>query len=160
MNVLKIDLWHTGLREPAIIPVGGRAWRVITTNGIVNASGRAVMGRGVAQQAAIRYNTLSVRLARRLKDHGNHVHLFPEWLIATFPVKHHWRDQADEMLILQSALELAETLERNLTSFPDDRFFLPKPGCGNGRLRWEDVEPILDEILGDYANLSIVDNAG
>lgn len=46
------------------------------------------------------------------------------------------------------ALEAAERypgIQLRLGSF----LILPRPGCGNGRLRWEDVRKILEPILDD-----------
>ena len=45
--------------------------RCITTNGTIKNDGRAVMGRGVALQAATLYPTLSLELGQFLNDYGN-----------------------------------------------------------------------------------------
>jgi len=42
-------------------------WVAITTNGIVNAKGQCVMGRGVARQAAQRFTWLPTHLGDRIR---------------------------------------------------------------------------------------------
>ena len=115
-------------------------YRVITTNGTINKRMRAVMGRGVAKQAATRYPNLPLALANRLWRTGNHTYVFTNYRIITFPVKHNWWEAADPALIERSAQEL---VAGNLPG----TIYLPRPGCGNGRLRWEHVKPIIEPIL-------------
>lgn len=121
--------------------------RAVTTNGATTRDGRAVMGAGVARQAAERDPDLPDRLAAAIAARGNHVaalgvgHDGVE--LASFPVKHHWRDRADPQLIARSAAEL-----RGLA---DDagyqRILLPLPGCGNGGLTWAAVWPLLEDTF-------------
>ena len=138
MIAAKGDLWDV----PADV-------RVLTTNGFVKADGRAVMGRGVAAQARDRYPEIEADLGRLLKVAGNHAFLLPThtrgwgFLLATFPVKHRWMEDADVRLIEQSARELVGLA--NVYGW--QRVVLPRPGCGNGRLRWEDVRPRIEDIL-------------
>ena len=116
----------------------------ITTNGFVKNNGHAVMGRGCALEAAKKMPTLPVRLGDKIKYAGNHCH----WMaldLFTFPVKHVWWDPADITLIDRSAKELREQAEL----YPDLTFILPRPGCGNGGLKWEDVRPVIAGILPD-----------
>lgn len=82
-------------------------WVVISTNGVVDRAGANVMGRGVALQAKKRFPSLPVELGTRIKEAGNTVHLLSEYQVITFPVKHHWRQSADLVLIEESAQELA-----------------------------------------------------
>lgn len=130
-------------------------WVVITTNGIVNSRGRAVMGRGVALQAALRFPALALDLGERLRRHGNWLHWFPPYRIVTFPVKEHWRDQASFGLIARSAKELSVWLDQ-VTSEPlgpalltpiRPPIFLVRPGCGNGGLDWSQVKPMIEPLL-------------
>ena len=117
-------------------------WVAITTNGITRRDGHAVMGRGVAKQAAERFPAFPEAFGSRLRDHGNHVHLFSRERIITFPVKYHWRDPADLKLIRQSAQELQERFP-----FWKVPCYLVRPGCGNGRLSWDQVRPVIAPIL-------------
>ena len=121
---------------------------VITTNGALNSRGECVMGRGTAAQAKKRYPDLPLRVGKMIKSHGNHVYIFQmdtdqgEMLI-TFPVKHHWAERADHELITRSVEELRVLANKTHAN----KIFLPRPGCGNGGLTWDTVEPILRDSL-------------
>lgn len=141
----------------------------ITTNGFVKVDGTAVMGAGIAKQAKELLPGVEKMLGDRIRQSGNHVHVFwelvghydgeagEEWTqdLVSFPVKHHWREVADLELIIRSCHELMEWAEE--TSYWK-RILLPRPGCGNGRLNWnyvkEAIKGILDErvVIVDYAN--------
>ena len=108
---------------------------VITTNGAVRADGACVMGRGVAQQARDKYPGLDMEIGRAIKAYGNHVFGCGIGGILTFPVKHHWRDAADPLLIMRSILEIIQWADES----GDKVIVMPRPGCGNGRLHWVDV---------------------
>lgn len=140
-----------------MLEVYGNIWdypatvRVITTNGDVNRKGLAVMGRGVALQAAERLPHVREDLGSMLFVNGNVVQslgpyagcAFDVW---TFPVKHHWGDRADLKLIERSAREIMNFAIR---THQDGPIVLPRPGCGNGQLEWADVKPIIEPILDD-----------
>lgn len=122
----------------------------ITTNGTVKRNGEAVMGRGVALEATKRYPTIAKRLGSMLKGFGNVVMLLDEELLI-FPVKHNWYEKAHIPLIQQSAVQLMGLAKKqsHLT------YVLPRPGCGNGGLDWEDVRPLLEPLLPD--NVHVID---
>lgn len=65
--------------------------------------------------------------------------------IVFFPVKHHWREQADIELIKRSCGELMELTERQGW----ETVVLPRPGSGNGRLSWEYVKSNIEDLLDD-----------
>ncbi|KKK86430.1 hypothetical protein LCGC14_2763320 [marine sediment metagenome] len=135
--------------------VTGNIWReacdaiVIPTNGDVNRHGAAVMGRGLALQAARRWPLMPKVLAEYLRAEGNHVFdvYKPRRLptLLTFPVKQHWRERADIDLIERSAQELVAKVDR----LAYRQVALPRVGCGNGSLNWADVLPILERHLDD-----------
>jgi hypothetical protein len=87
----KTDAWKR------IEEMGG--YLCITTNGFVKSNGEAVMGRGIAKEAANRFSMLPKLLGDTLRTRGNNVHLFTlleynhqldmylEFLLITFPVK-------------------------------------------------------------------------
>jgi len=122
---------------------------LVTTNGHIARAGRCVMGCGCAREARDRFPGLDRKLARLLAEHGNRpmrLMRLPDGSdLASFPVKHHWKERADPDLIEASARLLVEIADR----FQYERVFLPRPGCGNGRLPWpsvrERIEPLLDD---------------
>lgn len=106
------------------------------------------MGRGTALQAAKMYPWLPADLGRLLKSERNVPYtFFPLGYLSliTFPVKHHWREKADLDLIEQSTKLLVDIAN----CFDYKEIFLPRPGCANGQLVWEEVAPILVPLLDD-----------
>ncbi len=88
------------------------AWVAITTNGVVKPDGSAVMGRGVALQARRRFPRLPYELGAQIRAEGNQVFAFPQYRLYTLPVKGHWRDRADQDLIVASCRQLAAMSRR------------------------------------------------
>lgn len=85
----------------------------VTTNGIWKKNGLAVMGKGIAKDADVRYQ-VSSQLGKNLRKHGNHVcdlgrHISPNghsFTMLAFPTKQHWKNPSDIRLIRRSAEEL------------------------------------------------------
>lgn len=123
----EMDLWDA--------PVG--AWIGITTNGVVKADGRLVMGAGVAREARDRFPGLDAELGRLVRQNGN---------VVVF----NWK---------RSAGRLASCVQSLLRTFapPSADFYLPRPGCGLGGLRWGDVREAIS-FLPD--NVIIVHKGG
>ena len=124
--------------------------RVISTNGDTNRQGAAVMGRGCAKEAAERISGIEFHFGKLLGRHGNRVMRLTSparkgWALASFPVKHHWHEDADPELIRRSARQLVALADK----FGYREVLIPRPGCGNGKLSWEDVKPIIEPILDD-----------
>jgi len=119
----------------------------ITTNGTVKTNGACVMGRGCAFEASQRYPEVPKILGQHIREHGNVCWASRELPLFFFPVKHNWYEMADLELIRRSAEELAEIARH--PAKPIYTFVLPRPGCGNGRLRWEDVRGVIAPILPD-----------
>lgn len=122
--------------------------KCITTNGDVNRFGKAVMGRGIAYQANKRINGIDIILGHLIKEVGN----VPQYLCAnngfrylSFPVKHHWHEKADLNLIEESAHKLVILAD----SYNYKLMALPRPGCGNGGLDWDEVKSVIEPILDD-----------
>jgi hypothetical protein len=136
------DIW-THAREDTFI--------VVPTNGFVKSNGDAVMGRGLAYQASKKFPTLQHELGSMLKEHGNYVYTFPTYGIVTFPVKDVWWNKATLELIDKSCQELSHIIE-----FSSKRFFIPRVGCGNGQLSWNDVKPILWKWFETYSDKVIL----
>lgn len=140
-----------------MIEVFGDFWEheadahVITTNGTIKESGAAVMGRGVARQAKMRFPGIPMYLGSLLQERGNRVHYLGEWTRAdgrsynlfSFPVKHNWDEPADLELIAKSAAELAVEASGYHT------VAIVRPGCGNGGRDWiTEVRAIVKPFLG------------
>jgi len=118
-------------------------WRCITTNGFVKKNGECVMGRGCAKEARDKFPGFSKELGTRIKNEGNHVFVFNDQKLFTFPVKHNWWEIAGLDLIKRSVTELGWYVG---AGNPKDTFLMPRPGCGNGGLKWEDVKPLLQDL--------------
>lgn len=136
MHLIKGDLWD--FHDAGF-------WVCITTNGFVKANGEGVMGRGVAQDCKLRYRDVPRLLGQHIQSKGNTVMPLPQYKILTLPVKHNWWEPADPDLISQSVEGLVSAVDR--LKLP--KVYLPQPGCGNGVLKWEKVEPILIDRLDD-----------
>jgi hypothetical protein len=176
MRELKGDLWRLAdeVKPDAVC---------ITTNGFIKKNGEAVLGRGCALEAVQRWptllklygNTLRLRglcvTALLLRDYPYHLVAFPvkpsSVVVqhgATNLVKHQryrfmnelkapgWAAMADPILIKQSALQLVAMIEQSGW----EHVLLPRPGCGNGGLRYDEIKPMLACIFDD--RVSIVSN--
>jgi hypothetical protein len=132
------NLWNT--------PDSENDWRVITTNLSVGVGGNAVMGRGTAFQASVRYPTIKKRLGLHIQKHEDRLAVFPDWRLICFPVKFRWNYRADLRLIRQSALALREFSQHQ----PGARIWMTRPGCHNGHRDWQsEVCPIIRDVLPD-----------
>ncbi len=129
------DLWSTRFDS---------WWRCIPTNGVVRRDGRLTMGRGVAWRASARYPELALWLGQWVAEKGNRVLLIPQYGLITFPTKYGWQERSDLELIRTSCRELCEFLR----VLKNKRVALPRPGCGNGGLTWEEVGPVVHQELG------------
>jgi hypothetical protein len=118
--------------------------RCITTNGALRRNGNAIMGKGIALEARRRYHAVEAILGSYINRYGNHVFSLGYDLIS-FPTKYHWKQDSDIQLIKRSAQELVMLLKDS----PAKRVLLTRPGCGNGNLKWPDVNVVIQDILAD-----------
>jgi hypothetical protein len=116
----------------------------ITTNGSLTRTGRAVLGRGVAQQAALRFPDIAEILGRLLAEQGNHVFDLGCGIVS-FPVEETAWSQPDLRLIARSAKELRDLTDRSGWL----QVVVPRPGCGGGGLSWKDVQQLLQPCFDD-----------
>jgi hypothetical protein len=140
---------------------------VITTNGYVKADGTAVMGRGCAHQAARRWPWLPRALGLSLRSKGNVVAEISRFVM--YPVKPEyvaervnvlprlrqsirgpgpwpgWMSYADLELVERSA----EQIQAMAVAAGWQHVLMPRPGCGNGELSWDDVVKRLSRVLDD-----------
>lgn len=122
----------------------------VTTNGSIKKNGEGVMGRGCALEASQKYPELPRLLGFSLKRRGNVVSLLMPALYS-FPVKHKWHETADLKLIKESTKRVMELAMKH----PERRYILPRPGCDNGKLRWEDVKPIVKKLPDNVLVVSL-----
>ena len=147
METIKANIWN----------FQGKGYIIIPTNGFVKRNGECVMGAGLAKQAKLRFPTLPLELGAKIALCGNHVFHWDLYGLITFPVKHSWIENADPYLIEQSAVELSQYYEEGYKLGADlPKIYMPQVGCGNGKLNWSDIEPIINLNLNHL--VTIVDN--
>lgn len=129
----------------------------IPTNGTIKRNGCGVMSKGVASEAQDYYPGIDRLLGDSLRLRGNVFvliatgvsgHLRGKYLYV-FPTQRYWFERSDLDLIQQSAISLGVCAKQ----LPDDVWVLPRPGCGNSGLRWEDVRPIITPLLPDNVHV-------
>jgi len=116
----------------------------ITTNGMVNRVGRAIMPRGCARQARERFPDLLQTLGSLLRHHGNHVFDLGHKIVS-FPVEEDPYQNSDIRLIEQSCKELVELAEIKGWQ----KIVVPRPGCGGGGLSWSLVKSVVAKHFDD-----------
>lgn len=121
---------------------------LFTSNPIVNKEGLAVMGRGIALQLAERNPQIRKDFGEYLKTWWELLHFPCEILgeydgqdVGYFMVKNHWAEPAKLSIIEDSVTSLMDLLTEH-----DTRVDLNFPGIGNGKLRREDVLPIIQRL--------------
>ena len=134
MREMQVDIWS----------YQGQAIIAITTNGSITRDGRAIMGKGVARQAAERFPELRHQLGRLLQVRGNHVHEIMLGLVS-FPVEETPYSLPELRLIRRSAEELRLLADQCGWT----QVLVPRPGCGGGGMRWQEVQPVLEEFFDD-----------
>lgn len=119
-------------------------WIVIATNGQVKSNGQAIMGKGIALEAAELFPRLPADLGRRLEVEGNKVFLFCTYGLITFPTKEEYYKPSSIKLI-ENGLKTLNNLV--LSTKLKGEILLPRLGCGNGRLSWGTIRPLCENYL-------------
>ena len=123
-------------------------WICITTNCSINSKGENVMGRGIALQAKQRFPELPKLIGHDIVGcDGIFPVLYFHHRIITYPTKHLWSDKTSSInLIKDGAIIIFEFLRY----YPEiDKIFVPRPGCGAGKLLWKDVKQVIEPIFDD-----------
>ncbi|MDX2007432.1 MAG: hypothetical protein SFU83_19515 [Meiothermus sp.] len=114
----------------------------VPTNNVI-LHGRLVMGAGFAAEAARRYQGLDYLFGQRVASEGPDYHLvgavYAERVLLAFQTKRHFKDPADLDLIVRAAAKL-----RDYANGTDKIIHLPYPGIGLGRLKVEEVAPVIE----------------
>lgn len=151
------------LTMPQAYPINGMYDGIcVTTNGVVDANGNAVMGKGVAKAVKDAFPGIERVLGGLINQHGNRTMCLGTgtyngvtFRIFSFPTKHHWQGCSDVTLISQSMMQLCEMLKKE--QFKCENVYLPRPGCGNGGLNWDaNVKVWLAPFL-ENSNIVIAD---
>jgi O-acetyl-ADP-ribose deacetylase (regulator of RNase III) len=72
--------------------------------------------------------------------------------VINFPTKGHWRSRSKLSDIKAGLLDLRAVIrQRHIESIA-----IPPLGCGNGRLNWSDVRPLIVEALADLPDVRAV----
>jgi hypothetical protein len=139
MRTLHGDLWSADA-----------TWRIIPTNLCVRCDGTAVMGAGVALQAARRSPNLSAALGKTIRNTHIWTHAlvfhFPAYALTWLPTKTDWRLPSDLGLIDRGLRQFVADLP-SLPEAAPSPIALPLLGCGLGQLRSSDVLPLPDRLL-------------
>jgi len=147
----------------------------LTTNGCINSRNQCIMGRGCARTATEKWPQIGGLLANRIRMYGNivnHIVNISNTAIYSFPVKPdyeivsadksnvvpHMRNRAEvgskiagwaavahPEIIVNSAHQLVDIVNQRGAK----TVAIPRPGCGAGGLRWEDVKPLIEPIFDD-----------
>lgn len=134
---MPIDIWELQKQTP-------NSTVVVTTNTKTRLNGHAVMGAGIAKQAADLYPNLPKELGEHLIefDHEPDVIHWFGYRIITFPTKRDWRLPSTIDYIIISAQKLL------ILDLPGP-ILVPKVGCALGGLHWDDVKPCLEIVWSD-----------
>lgn len=132
----KMDIWDPVFNGPGV-------WRVIPTNIELDYRERAVMGAGLALEAARRRPDLPERYGQHLRIGKSILFLEDEGLIL-LPTKVSWRRPSEIEFLLLMAESMKRTADRE---YPNDLIVLPRLGCGHGRLNWGTVAPRLEQVF-------------
>lgn len=118
----------------------------IPVNWRTKRNGDAVMGAGVAKQAAERWPELPGFLGRVIRHHELAVHAIRSDdgpYLVMFPTKQDWREPSSTALIERMVTQLVWFT----TEYGWRTVVLPRLGCGHGGLDWSDVRPVLERHL-------------
>ena len=118
-----------------------------------------VMGRGLALSFKKAFPE-NFRKYKQVCNEGNltigkmfvyETHLLQPKYIINFPTKTHWRYPSKYEYIHRGLIELREWLvERKIASVA-----IPPLGSGNGKLKWEQVKPVIEKYLSDLEGIDI-----
>lgn len=127
---------------------------LITTNPIIRKDKHAVMGAGIAKQAAKRFPSIPKDLATRIEDSVRSdvpsgcgfIGTYDEQKVGYFMVKYHWKEDAKPEIIQRSVDQLIACIGYIRMYMVNPRIDLNFPGIGNGRLPREKVLPIIEKL--------------
>jgi hypothetical protein len=127
---------------------GNTSLFLITTNPITRKDGAAVMGRGIALEAAKKYPEIQRSFGQLLQESDSSREMC-NWIctidgqkVGYFMVKNHWAAPADLGIIERSVYSLLDWIDDDVLGRIDLNF----PGIGNGSLPRRDVLPLIQKL--------------
>lgn len=118
---------------------------VIPTNLQVKGNGEAVMGAGLAKQAADRCPGLAKDYGFALQQGCGRYVSFGHRILC-LPTKRDWRDKVAHLsMIVEGVVWLLDVAKQ----YPDHKIAVPKLGCGLGRLDWGAVKEVLAPLYNN-----------
>jgi hypothetical protein len=119
---------------------------LFTGNPVIKNNGAIVMGRGAAKQVRDSYPGVDLAFGIKLIEKPLAplvwVTLFSQMHLGWFKVKYHWRDDAELSVIAESSIQLGTIAIQR----PQYTFHMNYPGIGNGNLRLDDVQNVLNTL--------------
>lgn len=116
------------------------------------ASGKLIMGGGQAREARTMYPNLpaywGALYAKLSPEALSACYVYDPselYVLVSFPTKRHPSEDSTLALIENSALALSYATDK----WSWETVVLPRPGCGLGGLKWEEVRPVLEPIFDD-----------
>jgi hypothetical protein len=108
------------------------------------------MGAGIAKVFRDKYLDLDLKLGALVTTHGNYPYVVksgsPELqTIMSFPTKDHFAKPSIMGLIHESCLRAMIRADE----YGLEHIYLTPPGCGHGKLLWEDVSKVIFPVLDD-----------
>lgn len=106
-----------------------------------------MMGKGIAKDVGDAYPHIPRELGDHVREFGNILTMVDtdDGYVISFPTKHHWRDDSDLDLIVESIQSLVQCMNK----FKLKRVLLPRPGVSNGGLNWDDVYKAIEPHVDD-----------
>lgn len=107
-----------------------------------------VMGKGIALEFKKRYPDMFQEYRTLCKEKKFTMGSLMLWKraekwVLLFPTKQHWRQPSRLEYIEAGLKKFADNWDR----LGVDSIAFPRLGCGNGALRWEDVQPLMEKYL-------------
>ena len=114
------------------------------------------MGKGLALEVKQRFPKVFAKYQRLCKKGGVRigrlqlVRELDKWVL-NFPTKNHWRGKSSVSFIEAGLKNFKATYRRRgITSIA-----FPALGCGSGGLRWDEVQPVMQNYLAKLSNIEI-----
>lgn len=139
------DIWNSYAADE-------HTYVIVTTNLKTNQYGHAIMGAGIAKECRLKFPEIPSLLGEQIKAGHKGIVKFDQFNVIAFPTKYDWKYRSSPDLITNSVIELKLMMDDN----PEIKVVMPRPGCGNGGLKWSAVKPILDGILMPHRNRILI----